>query len=189
MRKLISIILIVAWVSNTTAQKSKHQNSKKVKKDTWTIDVDFGATKLSEDEPTYSLLKDNVNVGFNVGATRTFENNLFVSAGVTFSVLKNGPFDLWENPMDYFSVNADVGYKFKSDALTEPYLAIGTSFISAVNTIPNAESSFSINFTGGFIFWLRDSNYGIVIQNTYKSVSSDYMVSHNRVTLGVRYRL
>jgi hypothetical protein len=186
MRNIVTIAFTLLLTANIAAQKQ----DMKIKSDAWTADINFGATKLSERNPTYTNLQDNVNVGFDVGITKTFSNNIYLSSGVTFSFLKDAPWGFWENPLNYFSVNADLGYKFDLDGkLTEPYLAIGGSYISAPNTIANSSSTFSLNFTGGFIFWLRNSNYGLVIQNTFKNVNDENMVPHNRFTVGVRYRL
>lgn len=149
------------------------------------VTADFGSTKFNNTASTD--VGDNINVGLSLGVTRVFENNLYVSSGVTFSTFKSTEF--WVNSLDYFSVNANVGYQFNTGRLTVPYLALGTSFIKAVDAIPNASNSFSFNVTGGFVFWLKDSKYGLTMQNTYKFASSDSMVSHNQITFGVAYKL
>ena len=66
---------------------------------------------------------------------------------------------------------------------------MGVSHISAPNTISDSSSSISLNFTGGFIFWTKNNNLGLTIQNTYKSVSDENMLSHNRISVGVKYKL
>lgn len=151
----------------------------------WEVATELGATKLYNNSTLNT--GDNVNVGLSLEAKRLFGNNLFVSAGTTFSTLKNT--FLWDNPLNYFSIDLYSGYRFNSNGLTNYSLAIGTSYISAPNTVPNGSSSFSLNFSGGFIFWLRDSNYGIILRNTYKAAMDDNYVSHNRLSVGLAYKL
>jgi hypothetical protein len=151
----------------------------------WNISTTLGSIQFFN---TSELnVRDRVNVGLSLEATRVFDNNLFVSAGTTFSTLKN--IFLWENTLNYFSIDLYGGYVFKFDGLSEFTLATGTSFISAPNTIPDGNSSFSFNVSGGFIFWLNDSNFGIIIRNTYKSAIANNFVSHNRFSLGLAYKL
>jgi len=159
----------------------------KQKVNSWALHLNLGAIRLFKNQPTYSNLQDNINVGLDVGITRTFTNNFFLSSSFTFSIIKDA--GLWENPLTYYSANLTAGYKFETNGLTEPYLSIGTSFIGAPNTIDNSSSSFSFNLTAGCIFWLRDSNYGITMDATYKSVSNENMVSHSRISVGVAYKI
>mgnify|MGYP005996482761 FL=1 len=156
----------------------------------WEIGALFGS--INFDNTATVNVQDNINVGFTVEATRKFENNLFLNAGVSFSSGKELG-ELYENPLTYFSANADVGYRFKLKEITKPfmvpYIAVGGSYINAANTLPNAESSYSLNTTVGFIWWLNQSNWGLTIRDTYKFVNSDYMVNHNQILVGVRYKL
>lgn len=132
-------------------------------------------------------VQDNINIGLQVGVVRNFKNNLFLGASINTSTIKNA--GLWENPVNYLSFNLQGGIKIPTGGLTEGILAVGSSYISAINTLPNAKSSFSGNITGGFIFWLRNSNWGLTLQDTYKFVNSDYMVNHNQILVGIRYKL
>ncbi len=180
MRKLIVTALVTVVFGTTVfAQKSE------VNSDKWMLKFDFGATKFNNTATTH--VGDFVNVGIGLEAIRTFENNVFVSAGATISVLKKT--SLWENPLEYRSFNADVGYRFSREHIVQPYVSVGASYITKANTLPNAEGTFSVNFTGGLLLWIHDSNFGINLQNTYKTVSNENMVPHNRFTLGVTYRL
>ena len=156
----------------------------------WELAALFGS--INFDNTATVNVQDNINVGFTLEGTRKFENNLFLNAGVSFSSGKELG-ELYENPLTYFSVNADVGYRFRLVEIPKPfmvpYVAVGASYINAANTLPNAESSYSINATLGFIFWLNQSNWGLTIRDTYKFVNSDYMVNHNQILVGVRYKL
>lgn len=156
----------------------------------WEVAAMFGS--INFDNTATVHVQDNINIGFTLEAARKFKNNLFLNAGISFSSGKELG-ELYENPLTYFSANANVGFRFRSVDIPKPFVvpfvAVGGSFINAANTLPDAESSFSANFTGGFIFWLNQSNLGLTIQDTYKVVDSDYMVSHNQILVGVRYKL
>lgn len=180
----VLFLSFVAFAQNTDKDNGKDTNLNKDHK--WEVIASFGSIKFNNTSTVD--VKDNINVGLTLGLARQFQNNLFVDAGATFSSGKELE-NLFENVINYFSVNANVGYKIQTGGLSEAYIAGGGSFINAINTLPNAESSFSGNITGGFIFWLRDSKWGVTIQDTYKFVNSDYMVSHNQITIGVRYKL
>jgi len=183
---LIAFLLVYAF---SYAQFS-NRNSSEGK---WQVDMNFGSTKLYN---TTSLnVGDNINVGLDLGVTREFANNIYASVSLTSSTIKKAG-ELWENPLTYFSSNFSAGYVFndlKTDRFGHqfitPFFGVGTSFISAPNTIENSESSNSINFTVGAIIWLRDSNLGFVLKDTYKEVNNNFMVSHNRITLGLKYNL
>ena len=187
-KKMVAVVLLLSVTGIVLGQETQ-EKKRQIKSDTWILDVNLGATHFTSNEPTFSNLKDNVNVGLDLGVTYTFKSNLYASLGGTFSLLEDGPFDLWDNPLTYYSFNADIGYKFDTGGLSQPYLAVGGSFIGAPNTIDGSSGTFSVNLTGGFLFWLRDSNWGITIQNTYRYVDNTDMVPHNRFTFGVRYRL
>lgn len=190
--KLFLTLFFTFFITFTFSQledsKITQDSLPKHHKEKWVLLVDYGTIRLQEKEPTFSKLKEKTLVGFDIGVTRNFKNNLYLSSSITFSVFKEVP-DFYRNEFNYFSANLDLGYKFKSKSLTEPYFAIGTSLINAPATIADSNSSFSLNFTGGVIFWLRNPNYGLVIENTYKSVSTKDMVPHNRFTLGIRYKI
>lgn len=184
-KTIITFCTLLLGLVAIAQEKASSNNKQDVKEHKWEIIASFGS--IHYENTTNVNVQDNINIGLTLGLARQFSNNFFVDGGVTFSTLKD--VGLWENPLNYLSVNANVGYKIQTGGLSEAYIAGGGSFINAINTIPNAESSFSGNITGGFIFWLRDSNWGITIQDTYKFVSSDYMVNHNQITVGVRYKL
>lgn len=152
-KRTLIVLLLLTVGSNAMAQQDKQSNT--VKEDTWTLDIGFGSTRLFKNEPTHTNLQDNIMVGVDLGVSYTFSSGLYGAVSTTFNTFKQGPFDLWENPLQYFSLNLDLGYKFDTGGLTEPYLAVGTSFIGAPNTIDGSSSSFSVNLTGGFLFWLR----------------------------------
>ena len=155
----------------------------------WEASLGLGTIKFQNTESVN--VKDNINVGITLEVLKEFENKMYVSSGITFSTLSEAG-NLWSNPLKYFSANADVGFRFNSITFRKPYMipyvSIGTSYINAANTIPDSNASMSLNFTGGVIFWLNDSNWGLTVQNTYKVVESDFMVSHNQFTLGASYK-
>ncbi len=177
-KKVLILIGFMCMGYIGTAQRFASENE-------WNISTTFGATKLFN---TSELnVGDNVNAGLSLEVTRVFDTNFFVSAGTTFSAL-NSTF-LYDNPLNYFSMDLYGGYKIDSEGLTDYSLAIGTSFISAPNTVPNGNSSFSLNFSAGATFWLNHSDYGIIVRNTYKAALGDNFVSHNRFSLGLAYKL
>ena len=104
----------------------------------WEIGALFGS--INFDNTATVNVQDNINIGFTVEATRKFENNLFLNAGVGFSSGKELG-ELYENQLTYFSANADVGYRFRSNEYPKPLMvpdvAIGGSYINAANTLPN----------------------------------------------------
>ncbi|MCI2228270.1 hypothetical protein MC378_03755 [Polaribacter sp. MSW13] len=126
---------------------------------------------------------DRVNVGLSIGVARTFESNLFASTSVAFSVGKET--GLWDNPIDYLSVNLEGGYKFKTGTFFVPFLAIGGSYINAPNTIANSKSSIAITPSAGFNMWFKNSSYGFTTKFGYKLVSNDYMETHKYLTIGI----
>ena len=159
------------------------------------LDVNFGITNLFDKDLIYSLLKDNNMFGVDIGATKTFDNQFYVSSGFTIGIIDDGLFGLWTNDLSYFSINADVGYRFKSDPTIEPYVAVGGSFISTTldevppfSSISRDNNTFSLNLVTGSVFWIGKSNYGVVVQHTLKVLNDDYMVSHNRMVVGIKYR-
>ncbi|PQJ81934.1 hypothetical protein [Polaribacter glomeratus] len=198
MIKNFSLVLFL-FVSTLgyTQKESKEavQESIQTNAGTWQIDLGFGTTKLYN-TPKLSVI-DNIIVGLNLGVTRQFSTNFYTAAGITFSTLKNAG-GLWENYLNYFSANLSGGYVFNNLDVGEqgyqfatPFLGIGTSFISAPNTIKSSSTTMSANFTGGVIFWFRESNFGLVMQDTYKMLpdNSSSMVSHNQFTIGLKYKL
>ncbi len=154
----------------------------------WEVSGAFGSIHFDNTATVH--VQDNINVGLTFAVARKFANNFYTSAGVAFSTVTDA--GLWENPLHYFSGNVDIGYRFRSKNIPKPfmvpYIAIGTSYIKAANTLPNAESNFSGNITGGFIFWLNNSHWGLTLQDTYKFVNSTSMVSHNQITIGAAYK-
>ncbi|MCL7753302.1 outer membrane beta-barrel protein [Polaribacter sp. Z022] len=185
-----TIITLSAVLFSFLAMAQERERSFDLHTGNWEIAALFGS--INFDNTATVNVQDNINIGFTVEGTRKFKNNLFLNAGVSFSSGKELG-ELYENPLTYFSVNADVGYRFKLKEITKPfvvpYVAIGGSYINAANTLPNADSSYSINTTVGFIFWLNQSNFGLTIRDTYKFVESDYMVNHNQILVGLRYKL
>lgn len=179
MSKKNLILIVFLLIGYVGASQENGKDSK------WDVSATLGATKLYNNSTLNT--GDNVNVGLSLEATRLFDNHLFVSAGTTFSTLKST--FLWDNPLNYFSIDLYGGYRFDSTGLTDYSLAVGTSYISAPYTVLNGSGSFSLNFSGGFIFWLRDSNYGIILRNTYKASMDDNFVSHNRFSMGLAYKI
>lgn len=173
---LLAIICASQWVS---AQRWYYNDAG------WRLSSTFGATKFFNSSS--KDVQENVNVGMSMEVTRVLNNGFFISAGTTFSTLKSTP--LWENSLNYFSIDTQVGYLSNISDLTEYSLAAGTSFLSAPNTIDNANSSFSLNLSGGLTFWLNNTDVGIIVRNTYKIALNENYVSHNRFSLGLAYKL
>ncbi|WP_435415098.1 hypothetical protein [Polaribacter aestuariivivens] len=176
--------IIVLFMSILIYAQGSDKDTYKGHKDRWEV---FGAIYSINFDNTASVnVQDNINIGLQVGVSRAFKNNFFLAAGANISTIRNA--GLWENPVDYISFNVEGGYRIQTGGLTEGVIAIGSSYINAINTLPDAESSFSANIKGGFIFWLNDSNWGLTIADTYKFVNSDFMVSHNQITVGTIYK-
>lgn len=173
MKKLGLLLILLLGIQQAKAQNDGY----------WNLETRFGTITFNNAE----FIGDKTNVGLDVEVARTFTNRVFVASSITFSTLRSTT--LWENPLEYFSANLDLGYKFDTGGLSDVYIAAGGSYISAANTVPNSESTFSFNLTAGAIFWLRDSKLGISIRNTYKTVSNAFMRPHNRFAIGMAYKL
>ena len=187
MKKIICTLQLVLFGFCAMAQ-SEH-NTKDNAANKWEASVALGTINFKNSESL--TVGDNINVGLTFEGLYKFDNNMFLSGGTTFSVIKNFE-GLWQNTLNYFSINANAGYRFKTVTKTEPfivpYVAVGTSFINAANTITNAKASVSANFTWGAIIKMKDAKWGMTIQNTYKAVNSASMVNHNQFTLGAAYK-
>lgn len=149
----------------------------------WAADATFGIIATWSKEADIERLKEGTNVGVTLGVSRTFESNLFTSASVSFSVAEST--GLWENPLDYFAVNLEGGYKFKTGTLFVPFLAIGANFINAPNTIVDSKSSIAFSPSAGANFWIKNSTFGVTTKFGYKIASDDYMGSHSFLTVGI----
>ena len=196
---LISFLLLTTRLSAQTYSSNRSLANIKAKKafssDHLSVDVHFGFTNFFNDDLIYNYLRENINFGGDMSVTKTFDSQLYVSSGISFSIIDDGVFDLWKNTLNYFSVNADIGYRFKYHRIIEPYVAIGGSYIlTTLDALPPFSSlsmdikTYSINLTTGTVFWLGRSNYGIVVQNIIKIVNDDNLVSHNRFVLGFKYK-
>lgn len=196
---LVPFLLLTTHLSAQTYSSNRSLANIKAKKsfsnDDLSVDVHFGFTNFFNDDIIYNSLKDNINFGGDVSVTKTFDSQFYVSSGFTFSIIDDGVFDLWKNTLNYFSVNADVGYRFKYYRIIEPYAAIGGSYILTsldelppFSTLSKDIKTYSINLTTGTVIWLGRSNYGIVVQNIIKIVNDKNLVSHNRFVLGFKYK-
>ena len=196
----ISVLFFTTSVFSQTYSPSRSMKSAKARKalsgDSFSADINFGFTNFFEDDLIYDVLRDNINFGVDIGVTKTFDSQFYVSGGLTFSILDDGVFDIWENTLNYFSFNADVGYTFKYHEIIEPYVAVGGSYVSTVLDndfspgVPDVINTYSINLVTGSVFWMgKSKNYGILVQHTFKLVNDEDMVSHNRFVTGIRFKI
>lgn len=149
----------------------------------WTVDATFGVIAGWDGQSDVERLGDQVNVGLTIGAARTFESNLFTSASVSFSVAEST--GLWDNPLEYLSVNLEGGYKFKTGTFFVPFVALGANYLNAPNTIANSKSSIAINPSAGVNAWFKNSTFGLTTKFGYRIASDDYMGSHRYLTVGI----
>lgn len=149
----------------------------------WTVDATFGVIAGWDAESDVQRLGDKVNVGVTLGVARTFESNFFASASTSFSVAKET--SLWSNPVDYFSINLEGGYKFKTGTFFVPFVALGVNYLNAPNTIANSKSSFAFNPSAGVNAWIKNSTWGFTTKFGYRIASDDYMGSHRYLTVGI----
>jgi len=152
----------------------------------WTTDVSFGVIAGWENKDV-DKMGDQINVGLSLGLTRTFESNLFASVGASVSFLEET--ELWDNPLDYFSINIEGGYQFRTGAPIIPYVALGASYINAPNTIADSKSSLSFNPSAGLIMWFKNSKLAMTVRYGLKLASNDYMETHKQLMIGLSYRL
>ncbi|MGY0406897.1 MAG: hypothetical protein ACWIPJ_00865 [Polaribacter sp.] len=189
MKKSIITLTVALFIGFFTFGQVTKKYSRE---ENWGITASFGS--INFDNTNSVNVQDNINVVVSLEVTKKFRNNMFASIGTTFSFLNEGGDrgKLWENPVDYLSIDANLGYRFINrnypKPFVVPYIAVGTSYITKVNTIADAKSSFSTNITGGLIFWLNHSNFGLTLKDTYKFVDSNSMVSHNQIMVGLAYK-
>lgn len=148
----------------------------------WSVDVGFGLVAGFE-ESNQAKIGDKVNIGASLAIMRTFQSNLFLSSGITFSTIEDS--GLWENPLDYFSVNLEGGYKIDTNSPFMPFLSIGGSYISAPNTIENSKAAYALSTSVGALMWFKNSKFAISSKWTYKMVNSNYMAPHSQLLFGI----
>ena len=153
----------------------------------WTVDATFGVIAGWDSKSDVDRLGDQVNIGLTIGAARTFASNLFASASVSFSVAEST--GLWHNPVDYFSVNLEGGYKFKTSGNLVPFIALGANYLNAPNTIADSKSSIAFTPSAGANLWFNNSTFGLTTKFGYRIASDEYMGSHRYLTIGVVKKL
>lgn len=206
MKKVLTFAIILLSTCNVFSQVFS-KNKKKVDHNL-SVEANFGMINLWDDYETTDLLRDNVNIGIDVCITKGFGEHFYLSSGFTKSIIEEGIIELWDNPLDYFSINTDIGYKiiFKKKKEIQPYISIGASYISAtlrdkefVPTKPSTQPSaltvgetnntMSFNATAGVVYWLKESKVGLCLDLDLRIVDNEHMVPHNRTALGVKYKL
>lgn len=179
--KLVPLFLLIS-VSTLGQIYSGKQNTE------WTADLNFGNTLFEQNKAVAIGLNEKNNVGFDIGLTCHFHQGIFISSSVTFSFLDEFQ-GIWENPLNYLSVDLNGGYTFNKKNQIQPFLGIGFGYIQEPNIISNAdEGAISFNTMAGLTYWIPYTNIGIAGQYTFKSVNNDFMVSHHRYVLGVKYK-
>ncbi|AUC81414.1 OmpA family protein [Lacinutrix sp. Bg11-31] len=148
-------------------------------------------------------LNDHYNLGFYVGASRSFTKNLSLSArGTVNEISKWG--DLGQadesvlvDNLKYYGLDAMVNYSFGQGKL-QPFIAIGGGYtwieegtyntFSTVNGSDNLVGAGTVNGSVGVKYWVSDK-FGVNLQTTYKHTFKDYLPKHWNHNLGIIYKL
>jgi len=151
----------------------------------WAVEGSFGIiAAFGEDD--MSNIGDNVNVGMSLAISKTFESGFFMTSGFTFSTFRDT--GLWDNPLKYLSADVEAGYKFRTSSPFEPFIALGTSYVYAPNTIEDSDGSLTFNASLGALMWFKDSRYALSGRWRYKGANSVFVPSHTQLLFGLVYK-